>query len=329
MAKSPDERFQSAEEFRSALREVMDAPAGAAAESIATVAGQNAWQSAEPVSSGLPSQFDSPAPANPTQAQFGSAEPPPFTPVAMPTPPPVATAGPRRGLWLGLGAVIALAALVGVAWVLPRVFSTHASQKPPAAAVDSANANPTPTPAQQPDSQQPAASPEQQPTAQAAAGPAQSTASPQSSTEPSGSAPAPHHPPTAPSQGSSSHAVSQPPGPRPAYVPPAAPVAGGTPPASPAAPAGPSPAELRDARDRFANLEARADAALAGVEQIRAQQREQGLDLRGDMVAAINRLHHQLDTARQALAQKDLESANESMNRADNDTGRLEKFLGH
>ena len=106
-------------------------------------------------------------------------------------------------------------------------------------------------------------------------------------------------------------------------------MAGGTPPATPAAPAGPSPAELHDARDRFANLEARADAALAGVEQIRAQQREQGLDLRGDMVAAINRLHHQLDTARQALAQKDLETANESMNRADNDTARLEKFLGH
>jgi serine/threonine-protein kinase len=85
---------------------------------------------------------------------------------------------------------------------------------------------------------------------------------------------------------------------------------------------------MREARDRYANLEARADAALAGVDQIRSQQQAQGLDMRGDILAAMNRLHHQLDQAREALAQKDLETANESMKRADADTERLEKFLG-
>ena len=85
---------------------------------------------------------------------------------------------------------------------------------------------------------------------------------------------------------------------------------------------------MREAHVRFTNLEARADAALAGVEQIRSQQQAQGLDLRGDMVAAVNRLHHQLDEARQALSQRDLETANEFMNRADNDAEKLEKFLG-
>ena len=85
---------------------------------------------------------------------------------------------------------------------------------------------------------------------------------------------------------------------------------------------------MREARDRYANLEARADAALAGVEQIRSQQRSQGLDIRVDILAAMNRLHHQLDEARQALGQKDLDTANEYMNRADNETSRLEKFLG-
>ena len=93
-------------------------------------------------------------------------------------------------------------------------------------------------------------------------------------------------------------------------------------------PSGPSQRDMRDSHDRYANLEARADAALAGVEQIRSQQRAQGLDIRGDILAAMNRLHHQLDEARQALAQKDLETANEYMNRADVDTERLEKFLG-
>jgi serine/threonine-protein kinase len=91
---------------------------------------------------------------------------------------------------------------------------------------------------------------------------------------------------------------------------------------------GPSAKEVRDAHDRYANIEARADAALAGVEQIRSQQRAQGLDLRGDIVAAMNRLHHQLDEAHQALAQKDLDTANQYMERADSETTVLEKFLG-
>ena len=85
---------------------------------------------------------------------------------------------------------------------------------------------------------------------------------------------------------------------------------------------------MREAHDRFANLEARADAALAGVDQIRSQQQAQGLDIRGDILAAMNRLHHQLDQARQALAQRDLETANDYMGRADADTALLDKFLG-
>jgi len=42
----------------------------------------------------------------------------------------------------------------------------------------------------------------------------------------------------------------------------------------------------------------------------------------------MNRLHHQLDEAHKALAEKDLDTANEYMNRADNETAVLEKFLG-
>ena len=67
---------------------------------------------------------------------------------------------------------------------------------------------------------------------------------------------------------------------------------------------------------------------MAGVEQIRGQQQAQGLDIRGDILTAMNRLHHQLEEARQALGQRDLDAANEAMNRADADTTRLEKFLG-
>lgn len=85
---------------------------------------------------------------------------------------------------------------------------------------------------------------------------------------------------------------------------------------------------MREAGDRYANLEAIADAALAGVQQIRSQQQAQGLDIRGDIAAAMTRLQQQLGMAQQALGQRDLLTANEYMNRADEETARLEKFLG-
>jgi serine/threonine protein kinase len=328
LEKKPQDRFQTAEDFRCALREVMDAQATAP---IAAAPG--AWR--QPVATPsaaaqMPPHFDTQQPAYPTQQQSVSPQPPPFTPVALPaSPPPVASAGPRRGLWIGLGAVIAVAALVGVAWVLPRVFSTHASPKPQVAASDSSSPNPVPAP--QPDSP-PASQPSTLPPAQP--GPAVQNPG---ETQAGGADPAAPNTATGTKQPSGTRPSAGPrpsgsrPGtlPRPEYVPPAAPLGGGVAPpnAAPAVAAGPSPAEIRAAHDRFADLEARADAALAGVEQIRSQQREQGLDLRGDIIGSINRLHHQLDTARQALAQKDLDTATEYMNRADNDTARLEKFL--
>jgi serine/threonine-protein kinase len=86
---------------------------------------------------------------------------------------------------------------------------------------------------------------------------------------------------------------------------------------------------VRDAHDRYANLQARADAVLTTVEQIRSQQQAQGLDMRTDIVAAMNRLRHQLNEAQRALDERDLATANEFMNRADNEVEKLEKFAGH
>jgi serine/threonine-protein kinase len=321
MAKKPEDRFQGAEEFRSALRGMGEALTTAIPQAGPAVDG--ATQAAEPAARSPRTVTQPPAitqpPAVVTEPQYTAPPPPPFTPVAMPAPLPTGTAGPRRGLWIGLGAAIALAALVAVAWVVPRVASTHASPKRPAIATDSAL-----TP--QPTSSQP------QTSTSDPAGPAGTSSAAESGKEASqlsvsdvagallGTTPKP-----------SQHQEGNGHKPRPGYVAPPATPSGGTasPEATPAAqPAGPSPQEMREARDRYANLEARADAALAGVDQIRSQQQAQGLDMRGDILAAMNRLHHQLDQAREALAQKDLETANESMKRADADTERLEKFLG-
>ena len=317
MAKKPEDRFQTAEEFRSALRSIGEVQAAAVplsapiTESIAAPVTQPAQFSTQPPVTTQPPAFAS-------EPQYTAPQPPPFTPVPMPTPPAVATAGPRRGLWIGMGVAIALTALVAVAWVLPRVFSTHANPKPAAAVTDAS------TPVAPATSPQPSNPPA-----------AESGSTPTASNPPASAPPATESTPaSSPSVPATHGQAGTTPKTRAPYVPPTATtpvsqpstteVASPTPPT----PAGPSPREVRDAHDRYANLEARADAALAGVEQIRSQQRAQGLDIRGDILAAMNRLHHQLDEAHQALGQKDLETANEYMNRADADTERLEKFLG-
>jgi serine/threonine-protein kinase len=98
--------------------------------------------------------------------------------------------------------------------------------------------------------------------------------------------------------------------------------------APPAAPAGPSPQEVRQARNRLSNLAARSEAARAGVASIRSEQQRQGLDIRGDILAAMSRLNNNLREAQSAIAQNDLQTADEYMERADKDTSTLEKFLG-
>lgn len=102
-----------------------------------------------------------------------------------------------------------------------------------------------------------------------------------------------------------------------------------TPAAQPAAPPpGPSPKEIREARDRYSQLQARADAATSSVEQLRAQQQAQGVGLRGDIAAAVRSMQNDLNEAQQYLGRNDIATANEYMDRADREISVVEKFLG-
>jgi serine/threonine-protein kinase len=298
MTKLPEQRFQTAEELRSALKAQREVPAPNAAIPAPSPA--------------TPSANWAPAPA--AAPQYTAPQPPAFVPVPSPPGPLPSAARSHRGLWIGLGAATAILALIAVAALLPRIFSTSASQKPAAAAIDTTSPANAPAPASPTAAQNPA--PDQQPAPPQAAEPKPS---------PSGALTHTAKALVTPTEGQTS---------RKPYVSPAHATAENTSSSEaasapvPTAPAGPSPREVREAHDRYANLEARADAALAGVEQIRSQQRAQGLDIRGDIVVAMNRLHHQLDEAHQALAQKDLDTASQYMNQADSEITLLEKFLG-
>jgi serine/threonine-protein kinase len=64
------------------------------------------------------------------------------------------------------------------------------------------------------------------------------------------------------------------------------------------------------------------------VQSIRRQQQAQGLDLRGDILAAMNRLDNDMNEANQALHRNDPATANQYMDRADRELATLESFLG-
>jgi len=328
LEKSPDARYQTAEEFHDALKALRvgasasPAPAAAAGFAPVAVAGlPGAAEAFSATSAGFAPVpgTGTPAPgAGPAQQAAPAAAP--FVPVANAKPVAAAAGKSHRGLWIGLGALAAVLALVAIAVVLPHVYAILAKQKAGGAAQDATVASTsTPAPSQQPATPTPdataAASPSQtvaQSPAAATSGQAGNSASPTQ-----GGGGSPHRPPYA---GAGTQASS-------------GTAAGGGGAASsgsvaPSIPAGPSLQEVREAKDRLMNIEARADAARSGVESIRRQQQAQGMDIRGDILAAINRLNSDLRQAQGAVSQNDLQAAGEYMQQADRETTTLEKFLG-
>lgn len=321
MAKAPEERFQTASEFRDALRAIR---IGHAAPPVSTVATPHAPPPATawtPVSPSPASSATAAGPAANATTEPNWAPVPQAAPVPVGAPARVAGNRSHRGLWIVVGAVTAILALIAIATVLPRFLSRSrqnvaASAEAPAQPVSSAPA-PDTSPSASPVSPPPAspasvASPEKNPRETQAA-------------QPSANPPArqPYRSPTA----GYPHAPATPSGqPAPAVLPSQASTAPAQ--TAPASPSGPSSAELTQAQDRLSNLQARADAALSGVESIRSQQQASGLDLRGDILAAMNRLKTDLREADRALQRRDLESANSYLQRGENETNTLEKFLG-
>jgi eukaryotic-like serine/threonine-protein kinase len=282
LEKQPADRFQSADEFRNALKALREP------------------QAVQPAPQPMPQSAPQSAP-----------QPPAFTPVpAAAYAAAPATGRSHRGLWIGLGAVVAILALAAMATLGPHFFATHADQKAAVSATDAKS--PAATPAAAPDAgaqpNTPAATPASQTTQASTAGPA-ATSSPTTKTglpgktavTPSGSVKA-QPPQTAISSAAASSA--------------------------PATSPGPSPQQIREVRNQLMNLGARADAARAGVQQIRSQQQAQGLDIRGDILASMSRMDNFLAEANRSLNQNDLVSAKDYLDRADKEVSKLESFLG-
>jgi eukaryotic-like serine/threonine-protein kinase len=328
MAKDPAARYQTAEEFREALRRLREPKAAPV-----PVPAQAPVMAAPPVAAAMSATAAVSAGAAPGPAPGGvpaaSVQEPRFEPVPQV---PAAVVQQKqgkghRGLWIAMGAVAAVLAIVAVATLAPRFYPMLAgkSAAQPTAAPAQAPAAPTETAgaATQPAST-PAAPAQASGSASSPATSPQSTAAPVSSAMPHMSKslvpcrpegqqyqPMDEKMPCAKGTGSTAGLAQS------------ASAASAT-----AAPAGPSAAEIREVSDKLMNLNARADAARNGVQALRTQQQAQGLDIRGDVLAAMGRMNGLLNEAQRALDRKELDAANDYMDRAEKDVAKLETFLG-
>lgn len=231
----------------------------------------------------------------------------------------------RRGLWMGLGAVAALAVLVAAVALGPWKGSKAAPQVSVPAAMPAAIPAATP-PAVSPPAAEPipAAAPAQQPLAGQPPAIAQTPpqATPGKLIREASPVPAKNaRPISQPPQSLSQPAQSQSSIPAPA-VPQPAPTSH-----QPIAPTGPSRAELQQAREQLAMLGARATGIRATLQTMQRSQAASGLNLRGDIVQAATLMGSYLDGANDALNAADLTQAKSFTDKATIQVEKLEKFL--
>jgi serine/threonine-protein kinase len=299
LAKDPAMRFQSADAFRNELRGYALPAVSAGVENRQPVPIVASALSAPPVP--LPSAVPLVAADQPAAA---STKP----------------ASPRREgnkvLWIATGALAAVLALVAIATTVPNYRHTHAAAP---ASVDSSP--PSPAASSQPVDAETASRPASPATSDPLHTPSNDgTLVPSAprplepAAAPVGKRQAPTRPPVDAVNGSNQLGVSGN----------ASATANSTVP-SPAT----NNADLALLQEQLIQLNARSAAARRSVQQIRSQQEQMGLGLRGDVEATESRLDAYLRTATNDLRSGNTSAASRDMEKADTELGSLEKFLGH
>jgi hypothetical protein len=85
---------------------------------------------------------------------------------------------------------------------------------------------------------------------------------------------------------------------------------------------------MDDLERQMDQLTSRAAAAKDSVENLRRQQSQQGLNLRGDISAAEDRMGTYMGKAQAAFQNQDAKSTKKYLDLAENEVETLEKFLG-
>jgi serine/threonine-protein kinase len=351
LEKDPAKRFQSAEAFRFALQSVKGGltslPVAPAQAVVPGPAGQPAPATAAFAPTAVLGAPPGQTPGTRLQPTTPSPAPvPPAQPQVVPPPP---TSRSYRGLYMTLGALVAIVVIVLGAMQLPRLFRTKAGgagQAPPQTA---STATSTSSPLTQPanvgaNEQQPLPPPSEAavpPPATAAQGgtavgqPSETYGPLQGSSNPATQAPA--------AGGSKKRAARGSQGQRAAQNEQINRAGGPAGQASEEAPAPPSQAaqeaqaaaekaaaakELEELEDRMTPLAGRASAVKDSVEHLRQQQERAGFSLRHDISASLSSMEQYMGKADAALNSRNPAAAKKYMDLAEREIEKLEKFFG-
>jgi serine/threonine-protein kinase len=257
------------------------------------------------------------APA-PAAVRPPAATPPPPPPAFTPAPAAavqhaVRPAG-RRGLYMTLGALAAVGIIVIAAIQIPKLSKTEAQGSTPVETPAPVQSAPVPSTPAEPAPAIPTQTPQAEPPAQAQP-PARATYTGQPAARPPAATPAQAvtNPPRQPQTSTQA--------PSPSVQP------------APSQPA-PNPADaarqasLAETREHLMMLATRAVAVKSSINNLKAEQNRQGLGLRGDIAAGLQRMEYFLDQTEDALKRGDADAARKNLSNAERETGKLEAFLG-
>lgn len=307
IAKAPEQRFQSADAFRNAIKNTLRSlneektvVQGSQVRDEKTVMQGSHDATVPSAAAAAPARAATPV-TMPIASRLDSALRQPQSPTSYPTTPPPTAASPgsNRGLYMGLGAFVLLVVLVAAGYYLPKFRQASASGSPAPAKTEVA----TPV--------QPAAQPVDQPTA---APPAQTQSAtdtqkpiPESITRvPEGKSLGA----TQKKQLAAAPTVLQ----SPAVTVPAVPTV--------------DTAALNEAENDIDQLTSRAASIDTGLANLQRQQAAAGYGLRGDMAEKQAAMRLNIAKAQQAVRDKDVERAKKYAATATINIEALEKFLG-
>jgi len=91
----------------------------------------------------------------------------------------------------------------------------------------------------------------------------------------------------------------------------------------------PDPAQLAELDHEMDQISSREEAANASLDSFQRAQSAQGLQLRGDIVAAQQRMQAYAAKAQSALQAQDIEKTKKYLELMETELGKIEKFLGH
>ncbi len=296
--KDPAKRFQTADAFRNAL-----------------LGFAKTRQVASPLPPPVERPIATPAPPLPQAPHLPQAPP---LPQVLPPQAPQS----RRGLYIVVGSVLTIAVFVLAMTQIPKFMRTRAENAPVAAPMQTPMATQNESVPASTNTPEPVAAPASQPQTQAqppmqvqtqapAAVPQTQTRRPAFQQAPQQTSQQPQQAPAQPVQ----QMVQQSPAPVPQPA---------------AAPAVDSAkiAQLREVREQLMLLGVRANAVKESIDRLRQAQARQGLGLRQDISAGLQRMEYYLDETEAAHKRGDAAGAKTSLSAAERETSKLEGFLG-